>query len=479
MRYLALACDYDGTLACDGQVSSQTLAALQRLAATGRKLILVTGRELQDIISVFPRCILFEWIVAENGALLYHPANGLKKFLASPPPPQFIARLKEWSVPLSVGDVIVSTEQPYETMVLDTIRQLGLELQVIFNKGALMVLPSGTSKASGLGAALKEMALSPHNVVAIGDAENDQALLALCECAVAVANALPMLKEQADFVTMAANGAGVTELIDEIIASDLQQRETTRAGHYLLLGTSEDGRPVRLPAFASNVLVAGSSDVERQNLATAFMESLHRQRYQFCLVDTRGNYQEINSTLKLGDYKRAPSVDEVIRLLNDPEKNALVNLTGVAKSRRPVFLQELFARVQQLRDRSGHPHWWVMDRAEDVFSKAWQPALLDVPQQLEGIMSITCNPESISRSVLSSVNTVLTIGPLAAATLTDLIALFENTVPHRLGIRIEPGEALMWLRHKPGARIKLKLALKDNPNADGSSSPRPSDTATR
>ena len=106
MRYLALACDYDGTLASDGQVSDRTLAALQRFIASGRKLILVTGRELEDLFSVFPHYTIFERVVAENGVLLYHPATGEKKSLASPPPAKFVARLRERGVPISVGDVI-------------------------------------------------------------------------------------------------------------------------------------------------------------------------------------------------------------------------------------------------------------------------------------------------------------------------------------------------------------------------------------
>jgi len=109
--------------------------------------------------------------------------------------------------------------------VVETIRDLGLDLQVIFNKNAVMVLPSGINKAVGLNAALSELGLSPHNTVGVGDAENDQAFLELCKCSVAVANALPMVKQQADLVTSGSRGAGVTELIDKLIASDLEELE--------------------------------------------------------------------------------------------------------------------------------------------------------------------------------------------------------------------------------------------------------------
>ena len=46
MHYLALASDYDGTLATDGRVDNATIAALERLRDSGRRLLLVTGREL-------------------------------------------------------------------------------------------------------------------------------------------------------------------------------------------------------------------------------------------------------------------------------------------------------------------------------------------------------------------------------------------------------------------------------------------------
>ena len=224
MRYLALATDYDGTLASDGWVDEETIVALERLRDSGRKLILVTGRHLDDLLNVFPQVHLFERIVVENGALLYRPRSREEKLLGEPPPEEFIKALQERGVDsLAVGRAIVATWHPHESTVLEVIRNLGLERQVIFNKDAVMVLPSGVNKASGLSAALSELGLSAHNTVGIGDAENDHSLLDFCECGVAVANALPMLKERADFVTKGARGAGVIELIDKLIASDLEE----------------------------------------------------------------------------------------------------------------------------------------------------------------------------------------------------------------------------------------------------------------
>ena len=195
MYYAAIASDYDGTLAQDGGVSETTLAALRRFKKTGRRLLLVTGRVLPDLKAVFPDYALFDKIVVENGALLYTPANEEERLLAPAPPEEFAGRLRALGVaPLSVGRCIVATWEPNETKVLQAVRDLGLELEIIFNKGAVMVLPSGVNKATGLVAALADLGLSPHNVIGVGDAENDHALLRACGVGAAVANALPMFK---------------------------------------------------------------------------------------------------------------------------------------------------------------------------------------------------------------------------------------------------------------------------------------------
>src|SRR6202007_2443824 len=115
-----------------------------------------------------------------------------------------------------------ATWHPHETAVLESIRERGLDLQIIFNKDAVMVLPAGVNKMTGLDHALASLKLSRHNVAGVGDAENDHAFLNCCECAVAVANAIPALKEKADLVTEGERGAGVMELIGRIIEDDLR-----------------------------------------------------------------------------------------------------------------------------------------------------------------------------------------------------------------------------------------------------------------
>src|SRR5262245_18929661 len=125
MRYAALACDYDGTIALHGVVDAPTVEALERLRTSGRRLVLVTGRDLDDLIRVFPHIHLFDRIVAENGAVVYNPATRDVRMLADAPPDEFAKELERRGVsPLSVGRVIVATWEPNDPIVLTTTRAL-------------------------------------------------------------------------------------------------------------------------------------------------------------------------------------------------------------------------------------------------------------------------------------------------------------------------------------------------------------------
>ena len=72
MQYSALATDYDGVIAMDGRPSNSAIAAIQRLRATGRRAILITGRRLDDLIQCFPQFDTFDYIIAENGAVAFN-----------------------------------------------------------------------------------------------------------------------------------------------------------------------------------------------------------------------------------------------------------------------------------------------------------------------------------------------------------------------------------------------------------------------
>jgi hydroxymethylpyrimidine pyrophosphatase-like HAD family hydrolase len=449
MRYHALICDYDGTLASGGRVDDATIDALDRLRGSRRKLVLVTGRQLPDLMEVFPRLDLFDAVVAENGALLYRPSDRSERVLAESPAPEFVAALGRRGVsPLSVGRVSVATWEPQETVVLEAIRELGLELQVVFNKGAVMVLPSGVNKASGMEAALVELGLSHHNVVAIGDAENDHAMLARCECAVAVANALDALKERADVVTAGERGAGVVELIERLLASDLADLDGRLERHRIPLGAAP-GEEVRLSPYGVNVLLAGTSGGGKSTFATGFLERLAEREYQFCIIDPEGDYEEFEDAVVLGDAKRAPLIKEAVEVLARPDRNCVVNLLALKLDDRPAFFDDLFAELLELRSRTGRPHWIVIDETHHLLPSSWTPTPRTPAERPHGLILITVHPDHVARLVLSSVDLIVAVGATPGRTLGTFAATLGESAPPPGAEELSPGEAVAWWRRPP------------------------------
>ncbi|MFG1945993.1 HAD-IIB family hydrolase [Nonomuraea sp. NPDC048826] len=431
MRYHVLACDYDDTLARHGEVAEHTIKMLERVSRSGRKLLLVTGRELDDLLSVFPHADLFDLVVAENGALLYDPGQRTRDPLAQAPPAGFAERLRAQGVtPLGAGAVIVATREPYDVQVQDAIRELGLELQIIRNKGAVMVLPPGVNKASGLAAALDRLCLSRHNVVAVGDAENDHAFLTAAECGSAVANAVPSLLSECDLPLGRENGDGVVELAHLLLSGELDEVEIPR--HHVLLGEGSGGE-VRLRPYGTGVVVAGPSGSGKSTVTTALLERLVEADYQCVIIDPEGDYAEFPGVAVLGEPDRPPGAEEVLRLLESPDQSAVVNMIGMPLRDRPAFFAELMPRLVALRARLGHPHCVVVDEAHHLM-----PAeLLEVPvkdvRDLGSMIMITVHPEALSPAALNLVDGVIAVGPEPEETLGAFAGALGRDTPELTG----------------------------------------------
>jgi HAD superfamily hydrolase (TIGR01484 family) len=456
MRYLALATDYDGTLALDGRVDAPTLDALERLRASGRRLLLVTGREIDDLRTVFDRLDLFHRVVAENGALVYRPESKEERLLGEAPPARFVEELRRRGVErISVGRRIVATWEPHEKTVLETIRDLGLELQVIFNKGAVMVLPAGVNKATGLRAALEELNLSVHNAVGVGDAENDHAFLGICECSAAVANALPAVKEKADIVLERDHGAGVRQLIDEIVDDDLARRSAGLGRHRILLGRKSEGTEVTLCPYDTSALIVGTSGGGKSTIATGLIERLRAKDYAFCVIDPEGDYDALEDAVVLGSPDHAPSVDECLQLLAKPDTNAVINLVGLRFEDRPGFFTTLLARVLDLRAKSGRPHWLVVDEVHHVLPAEWQqPTELLLPQKFDGIIMISVTPSLIAPSALKLVDALIVLGDKPREMLREFAQAHDVAVPQIAVDKVPSGQVLWW-NHSAGRLPEL------------------------
>ena len=444
MRYHAVAADYDGTLAHHGIIDEPTWAALRKLKDSGRKLVMVTGRELDELLALLPHPDVFDRIVAENGALLYTPATKKSRNLAPGPPAAFVAELQKRGVErVSVGRVIVATWEPHQDTVLGVIRDQGLELQVIFNKGAVMILPSGVNKATGLAAALVELGLSPHNVVGVGDAENDHALLASCECGVAVANALPSLKEAADLVTEADHGGGVAELIEHLLTNDLAATARRLKRHRVLLGKAGE-REVSLDPYNTSAMVCGTSGSGKSTLTTGLLERISAAGYQFAIIDPEGDFGSLDFAVVLGAPSRAPLIEEVVDVLKDPTRNLVINMLGIAVDHRPEFCAELLPALADLRARTGRPHFLVIDEAHHMLPASWEPVKV-LPIRPHGTLYVTVHPGSVAPNVISTIESVLAVGEHPEITLGEFAEVAQKPLPAIAPIdRLVPGHTVYW-----------------------------------
>jgi len=451
MRYLALVTDYDSTLASDGQVADATRDALARLRASGRRAILVSGRTLDDLLRVCSCSNLFDYVVAENGAVVYDPRSRDVTLLGEPPSDRFVAALRRRGVqPLEVGNVIVATHAPQEARVMEAIREVGLELQVIFNRQAVMVLPAGINKASGMKLALRHLGMSPHEAVAVGDAENDHSLLQLAECPVAVANAVDSIKAVAAFVTAGEAGAGVVELIDELIANDLEPVDVRLTRRHVALGTRLDGATVWLPPYGNNVLVAGPSGSGKSTLATGLIERFAEHLYQLCVIDPEGDYVNLQTLVTIGDQHHAPGVAEIMAVLRDPYVHANVSLLGIALADRPAYFADLLPHLLAMRVRTGRPHWLLIDEAHHLLPQGWG----HVPPRFRECVFVTVHPERLTPSILAWMDVIIAVGPSPDKTLGEFAAA-TGRAPVEFSGAHEQDQAICWFVHSAEAPFPI------------------------
>lgn len=439
MRYLVLATDYDGTLAHDGVTAESTIAAVERFRAAGGRPVLVTGRELPDLQRTFARLDLFDRVVAENGGLLYDPTTRRERVLGPASDARLVEAMRARGVsPLSVGRTIIATLEPFEQVALECIRTLGLELQVIFNKGAVMVLPSGVNKATGLCAALEDLSLSSHNVAGIGDAENDHALLDMCELSVATANAIPSLKARADLVTAGARGFGVAELIDRLLAGPGDDTLSPMR-HWLSVGVADEA-PVALEPYGRNVLVSGPPGAGTSTLTTTLLEQLADHRYQFCLVDPEGDYDAFSRAIRIGTAQSGAPIEEVVGALQRPDQNVIVSLTGVPNAERPNYFASLLPRIQALHTITGRPHWLVIDEAHLVLPADCRGAASLIPHGWCSLAMVTLEPTRLSPLALRELDIVVAIGQV----LPELTELLRGRGIDATADPLAPGTGRLW-----------------------------------
>lgn len=406
MRFFALAAGFDGTLARDGRYDGRCVEALSALSATGRKLILVTGRELREVFEIFPEARIFDLIVAENGAVMHRPATRESQILAAAPSEILLQELQRRGVaPVSVGSAIITTPSQNEPEVRAAIDKLDLDCEIVLNERSLMVLPTGVHKASGVREALRQLGISPHNLAVIGDAQNDLPLFQLAEHSVAVQNADPLLKQCADRTTRGAYGEGFLELCRDLMEGDLAYAAPKVR---IVIGRKQCDEFHLAPVFDS-LLVCDSRVRSHAGFTQSLMAQLDSHGYQCCIVDTSLTHESYSNSMEaFGSAHETPRLSALMTAL-EQGSSVIVNLAALPAESRPVFAETLLLQLQALHDRVGRPHAVLIRQAHwflaDDLGAACASRLAEMTVVYE-----TSEPQRLPLETLQSVSSVVALG---------------------------------------------------------------------
>jgi hydroxymethylpyrimidine pyrophosphatase-like HAD family hydrolase len=410
-NYRAIAVDFDGTLTRGAVPETAVLDHLGVLRAQGLRVVLVTGRIMSELRHSFGDVDdHFDAIVAENGAVLSTSEGDMA--LAPPVPIVLEDAVVRHSIPVRRGQVLLACDSVYDTVVLTEIHRLGLDCQVIFNRAAMMVLPVGISKVSGLREALAMFSLSSHNTIAIGDAENDLGMLAMCGLGVAVANAVPSLKEHADLITQESAGQGVLEVLTGPVLTGGPSLQPAR--WRINIGINVEKKPVQIPTTHTNLLILGGSNAGKSHAGGMFAESLIGLNYSTLVVDFEGDHAGLGSlpgVLLMGGSRTLPAPAEVALLLRHRCGSMVLDLSMLPPVDQDRYVMVLGSVLKELRERTGLPQWIVTDEAHRPYGTlapalqmvggkghcliSWSPCLLhpEVVNEMDLVLALPASRE--------------------------------------------------------------------------------------
>jgi len=413
----AVAIDYDGTLTEHPRPSDEVLAAVRRLRDSGRKCLLVTGRILSELRADFGEVDAhFDAIVGENGAVLAH-GRSATRLLAQPVGRELDDALRRRHVPFRRGDALLATDAVHAPVVGEEIGRLGMEVQVMRNRSALMVLPAGVTKGSGLLSALDAMGLSRHSTVGIGDAENDHSLLDACEIGVAVANAIAPLRAHADIVLRHPDGRGIAAFLHRLLTKGITDVAPRRWS--VMLGTFEDGTPATVPASHVNVGIYGGSGSGKSYLAGLLAEQLVALGYTVCVLDLEGEQLalgELHGAVTVGGAAPLPPPEQIVTLLRHGLASVVVDLSLSAADEKRAYARALLEALYDSGHASGIPHWIVVDEAHVPMAAADGGRWCDDTSQT-GLCLVTYRPEELCRVTRAEAHVVIHADGDGSATL--------------------------------------------------------------
>jgi HAD superfamily hydrolase (TIGR01484 family) len=242
--YRLIALDLDGTLLNkQNEISPQNLQAIRQAIDVGVKVIVSTGRGIQNILPILQKYNLQLPIVAVNGSEVWESPNILRKRNLMP-----VGHVKQlhqvavehdlwwWSYAVEGAfnkekwvdsiDHIQWLKFGFASEDDQLLHKLRNHLQALdmyeltnSHHDNIEINPKGISKASGVREICQMFQISMSEVIAIGDSGNDLSMIRAAGLGVAMGNASENVKQHADVITLTNDEHGVAEIIHTYVLS--------------------------------------------------------------------------------------------------------------------------------------------------------------------------------------------------------------------------------------------------------------------
>jgi hypothetical protein len=322
-----------------------------------------------------------------------------------------------------VGRVVVDTTRDYAEQARRALVAVGARMDLVFNRGFLMLVPPGVSKATGVQRAIRLLGLTSHDVLSIGDAENDLDFLETCDWRACPENALPEVKQRVDWVFPGENGTSVTQAIDQrILPEMLPVADSPR--HQLRIGwAAGSGEPVAIPERGVNLLIQGDPVSGKSWLAGLLAERLVERRYGVCVIDPEGDYSSLASlpgvsAHDVGDRDLLESVLQ--RFERDPCAFIVLDLSTLLHAEKVHLIQAALIGIHRLRRRGATPHWILLDEAHYSLHATGVSESAAMFEE-RGFCLVTCRMSWVRESVLKAMDLMI----LTRTTAADELEFFR------------------------------------------------------
>jgi hypothetical protein len=102
---------------------------------------------------------------------------------------------------------------------------------------------------------------------------------------------------------------------------------------------------------------------------------------------------------------------------------------AVQVEKRPAFFSNLIPEIVTFRQRTGRPHWLIIDEAHHVLPKEREDAAQSFPSAMPASIFITVHPEAVLPQALKTVDAIVAVGPHADQVIAAFCSAVEIEAP--------------------------------------------------